>query len=56
MTNLVECIVAETIPIHPHRFVMELLQGHKDCKIGVDELRRPPVMALRKCEQSVVIK
>ncbi len=32
----------ETNIIHSHRFVMELLQWHKVCEIGGDELNRPP--------------
>ncbi len=32
----------DTIPINPHMFVMELLQWQKVCKIGGDELHRPP--------------
>ncbi len=29
-----------------HMFVMELLQWHKVCEIGGEELHRPPVVAL----------
>ncbi len=29
-----------------HRFVMELLQWHKVCEVGGEELHRPPVVAL----------
>ncbi len=36
----------ETTTIHSHRFWMELLQCHKVCDIGGDELHRPPVVAL----------
>ena len=32
--------------IPSHRFVMELLQWHKVCEIGGEELHRPPVVAL----------
>ncbi len=37
----------ETTIIHYHRFVMELLQWHKVCEIGGEELHRPPVVALK---------
>ncbi len=31
---------------YQHRFVMELLQWHKVCEVGGEELHRPPVVAL----------
>ena len=38
--------IKDTTPIHLHWFVMELLQWQKVCKIGGDEVHRPPVVAL----------
>ncbi len=34
--------IKETTIIQYHRFVMELLQLHKVCEIGGEELHRPP--------------
>ncbi len=37
----------KTTTLHSHKFVMGLLQLHKACKLGGDELHRPPIVALR---------
>ena len=41
------CQLKGTTTIHSHRFVMGLLQWHEVCKLGGDELHRPPVVALK---------
>ncbi len=35
------------VAVHPHRVLVEMLQWHKVCEIGADELTRPPVVALK---------
>ncbi len=41
-------MVVVSLGWHSRRFWMELLQCHKVCEIGGDELHRPPVVALMR--------